>query len=106
VEHLSELHRVFAAVDEEVAGHEAEDAVVDRGLRVEALDLVLNVAERAELVDDARHALELLSLEGKHRVLCVEFFQVLAGGQTIRGLRDGTCQTRCSSAGRTAVQWR
>lgn len=61
---MSELDRVFAAVDEQVARHEAENAVVDRGLRVEALDLVLNVAERAELVDDARHALELLALEG------------------------------------------
>jgi hypothetical protein len=66
VEHLRELDRVFAAVDEEVARHEAEDAVVDRGLRVEALDLVLNIAERAELFNDAGHALELLALEGKH----------------------------------------
>ena len=66
MEHLRELDRVFAAVDEEVARHEAEDAVVDRGLRVEALDLVLNIAEGAELVNDAGHALELLALEGKH----------------------------------------
>jgi hypothetical protein len=66
VEDLGELHCVLTAVDEEVTRHEAEDAIVDRGLSVEALDLVLDVPERAELFDDARDTLELLAFEGQH----------------------------------------
>jgi hypothetical protein len=45
VEHLCELHWVVASVDEEVARHEAQDAVVQGGLGIEALDLMVNLAE-------------------------------------------------------------
>ena len=77
MEDLGELDRVFAAVDEEVTRNEAEDAVVHGGLSIEALDGVLNVAERAELVNDAGDTLELLTLEGQHGFLSVQLLQVL-----------------------------
>lgn len=76
MEDLGELDGVLAAVDVEVAGDEAEDAVVHGRLCVEALDHVLDRAEGVELVEDARDALELLSLEGEHGFLSVELLQV------------------------------
>lgn len=80
MEDLGELDGVLGAVDVEVAADEAEDAVVDGGLGVEALDDVLDVAEGAELVEDVGDALELLALEAEHGVLGVELLEVGAVG--------------------------
>ncbi len=77
VKDLSKLDRVLATIDEEVTRDEAENAVVDWGLSVEALDLVRNLAERTELFNDASDTLELLTLEAEHRIVSVKLLELL-----------------------------
>ena len=106
VEDLGELDCILAAVDEEVTGDETENAVVNGGLSVETLDLVLDVAERAELVDDRCDTLELFTLESQHGIVSVQLFELLEERESeiIVCLRVCWCQTRCSSAEQTASQ--
>lgn len=77
MEDLGELDRVLATVDEEVTRDEAKNAVVDRGLSVEALDLVRNLAERTELINDASDTLELFTLETEHGIVSVQLLELL-----------------------------
>ena len=77
VENLSELDRVLTAVNEEISRDEAENAVVDWGLSIEALNLMLNLTEGAELVNDAGHTLELFTLKAEHGVIGVQFLELL-----------------------------
>ena len=77
MEHLGKLHWVLTAVDVEIARDEAENAVVDGGLGIKALDLVLDLTEGAELLDDGADTLELITLETEHRVVSVQLLQLL-----------------------------
>ena len=64
MEDLSELNWILASINEEISRHEAEDAIVDGGLCIEALDSVLDVSKRTEFVNDLGNAAELLSFKG------------------------------------------
>lgn len=77
MEDLGKLDGVLATVDEEVTRDEAENAVVDWGLSVEALDLMRNLAERAELINDASDTLELFTLETEHGIVSVQLLEFL-----------------------------
>ena len=77
MEDLGEFDGVLASIDEEVTRDEAENAVVDWGLGIEALDGMLDLAERAELFNDCGNTLELLTLKAEHRVVSVELLELL-----------------------------
>ncbi len=77
VEYLSELNGIFTTINEQVAWNEAKDAIVDWGLGIEALDDMLDLSERAELINDGSNTLELLALKTEHGFVSVQFFELL-----------------------------
>ena len=77
VEHLSELDGILTAIDEKISWNEAKDAIVDWGLGIEALDDMLDLAERAELINDGSDTLELITLKAEHGVISVQFLELL-----------------------------
>lgn len=77
MEDLSELNWVLTAVDEEVTWNEAEDAIVNWRLCIETLDLMLDGTKAVELFQDGWSTLELLSLEGQHWIISVQFLKTL-----------------------------
>ena len=73
MEGLGKLHWLFSiTIDDEVATHKRDDAVVESWLSVEGDDLVDDAGHGSELGHDILHAEELFSLVGKHRHISVE----------------------------------
>ena len=77
MQHLGKLDWVLATIDEEVARDEAHNAVVDWGLSIKTLNLVRKLAEHAELSHDSSNTLELFTLKTEHRILRVQFLELL-----------------------------
>lgn len=104
MEDLGELDWVLATINEEVTRDEAQNAVVDWGLSIEALNLVGNLAEWAELFNNASDTLELFTFETEHRIVSVQFLELLK--TIIRSFKLQVCyyRKRCSSAEQTAIQ--
>ena len=77
MEYLGELDWVFTTVNEEITRDEAEYSIVDWRLSVKTLNLVGNLAEWAELFNNASDTLELFTFETEHRIICVQFLELL-----------------------------
>ena len=77
MEYLGELDWVLATVNEEISRDEAENSIVDWRLSVKTLNLVGNLAEWAELFNNASDTLELFTFETEHRIISVQFLELL-----------------------------
>jgi hypothetical protein len=77
VEDLGKLDGVLTAFNDEISWNKAENAIVDWGLSVKTLNLVGNLAERAELFNNASDTLELFTLKTEHRIVSVQFLELL-----------------------------
>ena len=77
MEYLGELDWVLATINEEISRDEAENSIVDWRLSVKTLNLVGNLAEWAELFNNASDTLELFTFETEHRIISVQFLELL-----------------------------
>jgi len=78
VEHLTELDGLIGAINSQVATNKDKDSIARRGLNVYCRWYVLNLLELQvhELIHDVDLALEFLILEGEHRLILINSYEL------------------------------